>query len=153
MYTKILIPLDGSEMAECVFLYLRWFIKVSHVHELVFLRIVEPFKAGHDVAGSVPPEERHHLEEDESGLAEKYLKKVTAEFESDKLKVNRVVLVGKPARTIGKYVADCQADLIIMATHGLSGIHRLVRGSVADEILHAAHVPVLLVRPGDRSPD
>ena len=136
-----------------MFLYLRWFIKVSHVNELVFLRIVEPFKAGHDVAGSVPPKERHHLEEDASVLAGEYLKTVTAEFESGDMKVNRVVLVGKPAKTIGEYVTECRVDLIIMATHGHSGIHRLIRGSVADEILHAAHVPVLLVRPDDRPPD
>lgn len=153
MYTKILIPLDGSETAECVLPYLRWFVKVSHVNELVFLRVVEPFRAGHGVTGSVPPEEKQHLEDDASGLAGNYLEKITAEFQTGELKVDRTVLVGKPAKTIGEYVAECNVDLIIMATHGHSGFHRWVRGSVADEILHSAHVPVLLVRPDDRAPD
>jgi nucleotide-binding universal stress UspA family protein len=62
-------------------------------------------------------------------------------------------MLGKPARVIAEYVSKSDVDLIIMATHGFSGIHRWVRGSVADEILHAALVPVLLVRPQDRPPD
>lgn len=153
MYTKILIPLDGSENAECVLPYLRWFVKVSHVNELIFLRVVEPFRARQGVTGSVPPGERQHLEGDEAKLAHDYLENVTSEFGSDKIAVNHVVLVGKPAKTIGEYVANCEVDLIIMATHGYSGFHRWIGGSVADEIIHAAHVPVLLVRPDDRPPD
>ena len=153
MYTKILVPLDGSETAECVFPPLRWFLQVSKVNEVIFVRVVEPFHAGMGVEGSIPPGERRHLEHDASALARDYLEKASAEFASPAIRVNRVVLEGNPAETIGKYVADAEVDLIIMATHGHSGFHRWIRGSVADEILHAAHVPVLLVRPGDRAPD
>jgi nucleotide-binding universal stress UspA family protein len=154
MYTKILIPVDGSELAECVLPPLRWFVKVSHVNEIVFLRVVEPFKVpGGILDTAVPENEREHLETDAVKEAIKYLTDIGNEFEGKKLKVTREVLVGKPAKTIGDYVRSCDVDLIIMATHGYSGFHRWVSGSIADEILHAAHVPILLVRPEDRPPD
>ena len=59
------------------------------------------------------------------------------------------VLVGRTADTLVTYSEANDIDLILMATHGRSGISRWVRGSVADRILRASRVPVLLVRaPG-----
>ena len=154
MYTKILVPVDGSKLAECVLPSLRWFVKVSHVNEIVFVRVVEPFKVpGGIIDTAVPDDEREHLETSATQIAKKYLGAIGSEFESDKIKVTREVLSGKPAKIIGDYVRSSDVDLIVMATHGHSGFHRWARGSVADEILHAAHVPVLLVRPEDRPPD
>ena len=152
MYTKILVPLDGSETAECVFPSLRWLLKVSKVDEVTFIRVVEPFRAGMGVDGSVPPEEREAIDEDAEDRATAYLKKVTARFRTKGVKFTRVVLEGKPAQVVGDYAAAHDVDLILMATHGYSGLQRILRGSTADGILHAAHVPVLLVRPQDRTP-
>ena len=59
---------------------------------------------------------------------------------------------GKPSEVVGNYAAKNGVDLILMATHGYSGLQRILRGSTADGILHSAHVPVLLVRPKDRTP-
>jgi nucleotide-binding universal stress UspA family protein len=153
MYTKILVLLDGSELAESVLPYTEWFIKVSHVQEVVFLRVVEPFKIPGGIESAMPPEERKNIEEDAARLAKEYLEKVTAKFKADKMKVENLVLVGKPARVIADYVAKSDVDLIIMATHGLSGFHRWVSGSIADEIVHAATAPVFLVTPRDKPPD
>ena len=153
MYTKILVPLDGSELAECVLPYVKWFIKVSDVNELVLLRVVEHLHIPGGLEGSIIPEERERIEQDAVRLAGDYLNKLAVNFQKTGLKVRAEVLVGKPAKTIAEYVGKSKVDLIIMATHGYSGIHRWVRGSVADEILHAARVPVFLVRPEDRPPD
>ena len=153
MYTKILVPLDGSETAECVFPSLRWLLEVSRVNEVTFIRVVEPFRAGMGVDGSVPPDEREAIDDDAEALAKAYLTKIARRFKAPKVTFNKVVLEGKPSKTVGDYAASHDIDLILMATHGYSGLQRILRGSTADGILHAARVPVLLVRPGDRTPD
>ena len=71
MYTKILVPLDGSELAECVMPYVKWFIKVSSVNEIVFIRAVEPLHIAGGLESSVAPEERRHIEQDAAALAKK----------------------------------------------------------------------------------
>ena len=152
MYTRILVPLDGSGTAECVFPTLSWLLEVSRVNEVVLVRVVEPFHAGKGVDGSVPPDERHAIDEEARQAAEAYLKAVAPGFEKPGVAVTAVVLGGKPAEVIGDYAAKNGVDLILMATHGYSGLQRMLRGSTADGILHAAHVPVLLVRPEDRTP-
>jgi nucleotide-binding universal stress UspA family protein len=101
----------------------------------------------------VPPEEREHIQGDAATLALQYLKKVSDQFADGKIKMSTTVLTGKPAKTIAEYVSRSDVDLIIMATHGFSGIHRWVSGSVADEVLHAALVPVFMVKPKDKPPD
>jgi nucleotide-binding universal stress UspA family protein len=153
MYTKILIPLDGSELAECVLPYVKWFIEVSDVNEIVFLRVVEPFHVAGGLETMITREEKERIEKDAVRLSMDYLDKVAEQYKSGSIKINRIVKVGKPARTIAEYVSDSDFDLIIMATHGYSGVHRWVRGSVADEITHAARVPVFLVTPRDKPPD
>ena len=153
MYTKILVPLDGSELAEVVLPYVKWFMEVSDVNEIVFLRVVEPFRMAGGLEAQVMPEDKKRIEEDAGVLARKYLDGIAGQFKDSRIKKNRVVLVGKPAKTIAEYVGKSDVDLIIMATHGFSGVHHLVRGSVAEEIVHAARAPVFLVTPRDRPPD
>ncbi len=153
LYTKILVPLDGSELAEGVLPYVKWFLEVSEVNEIVFLRVVEPFRIAGGLEAQVTSEEKDRIERDAVGLASDYLDKIAGQFKESRIKIDRVVLVGKPAKTIAGCVGKSDVDLIIMATHGLSGVHRWVRGSVADEIVHAARAPVFLVTPRDRPPD
>jgi nucleotide-binding universal stress UspA family protein len=152
MYTKILVPLDGSPLAEVVLPYLEWFIKVSHVNEIVFLRVVEPFKVPGGLESHVIPEEKKRIEKDAVDLAKEYLENIASRF-TGSITVKPAVLVGKPVKTVADYVSRCDVDLIIMATHGFSGVHRWFSGSVADEIVHAARAPVFLVGPDDRPPD
>jgi len=153
MYTKILVPLDGSELAESALPYVKWFIEVSDVNEIVFLRVVEPFHMAGGLEAQVMPEDKNLIEQDATVLARKYLNRIAGRFKNSRIKINRVVNVGKPAKAIAEYVSKSDVDLIIMASHGLSGVHRWVRGSIADEIIHAARAPVFLVTPRDRPPD
>jgi nucleotide-binding universal stress UspA family protein len=154
MYTKILVPLDGSKLAECVMPYLKWFTQVSKVNEIVLLRAVEKFRISGGLEGNIVPEEREHIERDLEKQASDYLRKIAdEELKETGVKVTPVVIEGKPAKAVADYVRTCDVDLIVMATHGFSGFHRWVSGSVADEILHAAQVPVFMVKPQDRPPD
>ena len=58
-----------------------------------------------------------------------------------------VVLEGIPADTIIRYAADHAADLIIMSSHGKSGLSHYITGSVADKVTHYSTVPVLITLP------
>ena len=155
MYRNILVPLDGSELAECVLPHVEAIYRGCQAPNITFLRVIEPMwlPVGTMSDGSSvyteEDAERTRQQEDSmhESIAEEYLKGI----------VNRqnipgaqtVVLTGKAAETIADYAMENNVDLIIMATHGRSGISRWVRGSTADKILHSASMPVLLVRsPG-----
>ncbi len=153
MYTKILVPLDGSELGEAVLPYVKWFAEVSKVNEIVFLRVVEPLRMAGGLEAQVMPEEKDRIEGDAAGLAGEYLNEIADNFKDSGIKIGREVLVGKPAKAIAAYVGNSDVDLIIMATHGFSAVQHWVRGSVAEEIVRAARAPVFLVTPRDRPPD
>jgi nucleotide-binding universal stress UspA family protein len=74
---------------------------------------------------------------------EAYLSMVAKRFGS--ASVETVVAGGEPAQTILAEVAEREIDLIVMATHGRSGVSRWIFGSVADEVMRHSPVPVLLV--------
>jgi len=153
MYTKILVPVDGSELDESVLPYVKWFTDVSRVNEITFLHVVEPFHMAGGLEAHVLPEDKENIEKDAAGLARKYVNKAASQFKDKTIKVSRLVKVGKPAKIIAEYVAKNDVDLIIMATHGRSGFSQWISGSVADEIVHAAKSPVFLVTPRDKPPD
>jgi nucleotide-binding universal stress UspA family protein len=154
MYTKILVPLDGSETAECVLPTVEWFVRVSNVKEIVILRVIEPLHMRDDLEKHIPPEQRKDIEDDIRNLAEAYCEEIRNRLKNNKATITGKILRGKPARTITEYVAeDKDIDLIIMATHGRSGVGRLLHGSTADQVVHDAVVPILLVTPHDRKPE
>jgi nucleotide-binding universal stress UspA family protein len=154
MYTKILVPMDGSEIAECVLPTVEWFAKVSNVKEIIIVRVVEPLHMRDDLELHFVPEQRETIEKDIKKIAEDYCEEVRSKLKSNKASVTAKVIMGKPAEVITKLVAkDKEIDLIIMATHGRSGVGRLLHGSTADRIIHDAVVPIMLVTPHDRKPE
>ena len=153
MYTKILVPVDDSELDEAVLPYVKWFTEVSKVNEIIFLHVVEPFRMAGGLEAQVLPEDKETIEKDAAGIARKYVNRVAAQFKDKTIKISRIVRVGKPAKTITEYASANDVDLIVMATHGRSGLRQWISGSVADDIVHASRVPVFLVTPRDRPPD
>lgn len=81
-------------------------------------------------------------------LAKEYLQQVRAQLAAAGLTAHARVARGDPATEVLTAARDVQARLIVMATHGRSGLARGVPGSVAAKALSAASIPVLLVRPG-----
>ena len=89
------------------------------------------------------------LEAEHKQAAEAYLQKVSAKASLSGASVKSEVLFGTPAETLADYASKNQVDLILIATHGRSGVSKWVWGSVAERILRSACVPVLMVRaPG-----
>jgi nucleotide-binding universal stress UspA family protein len=148
MYRKIMVPLDGSQLAECVLSHVEAFAKGSQMQEVVFVRVFEPFRpAGGDFA--VSEENIARLDSEHKAAAEKYLKELMSRLNLGGVKSRWEVLTGRVAESLADYATKNNIDLIVIATHGRSGVSRWVWGSVADRILHSAGVPVLMVRaPG-----
>lgn len=148
MYQKILVPLDGSELAECVIPHVEALAQGCDVRETIFIRVAEPFRqpAGDYVFNL---EEMQKIDAQHKQACEAYLKKISSKFSKGKASVKTEVLLGRPAEILAEYAAKNQADLIVIATHGRSGVSRWIWGSVADRILRSSCAPVLMVRaPG-----
>ncbi len=142
MYQKMLIPLDGSELAECVLPHVKAIAAGNGTRKVVLLRIVEPLPVG------TPPAVDCELVE-KAGVkaAEEYLSRVKARLTKERLNVETRVLTGRPAETISDFVRREGVDLVALATHGRSGVSRWVFGSVADRLVRSLSVPILLIRP------
>ncbi len=151
MYKKIMVPLDGSELAECVLPHLEVFIKDYHVNNVVLVQVVEPRLTAVAVEFSPPAQELEKSDADMKFSAQKYLDQMINRLKHEGTTLDSEILYGRVAEEIVDYAEKNDIDLILVATHGRSGISRWVRGSVTDKILRAANVPVLMVRaPGAR---
>ena len=156
MYTKIMVPLDGSELAECVLPHVEIFIAGCQVSTIVFVRVIgiTPLPAGGPYATSEIDVRQiqantERIEEERKASAAEYLKEVVNRLKQDAVKFQTEVIVGRVADTLVDYTEANNIDLILIATDGRSGVSRWVRGSIADRILRASRVPVLMVRaPG-----
>ena len=151
MFKKIMVPLDGSELAECVIPYVEGLVGQGEVEAIVFVRVVRPVinPASFDEGMSYIPEDWSKLEAEKKASAENYLKKVVSRLKQNGVKFQTEVLVGRIGNSLLDYIKANDFNLIVIATHGRSGLSRWVRGSVADKILSASHIPVLMVRaPG-----
>ncbi|MGH7306004.1 MAG: universal stress protein [Candidatus Rokuibacteriota bacterium] len=136
---KILVPLDGSDLAEAA---LETAIEILHAQPattLVLLRAAEsPRSAGSDRSGDQARMVRE---------AESYLNGVAAGLhECGITRVRTVVWYGPAAPTIVEAAAVEKADLIVMTSHGHGGVGRLIFGSVAESVLHGTRIPILLIR-------
>jgi len=157
MYQRIMVPLDGSELAECVLPHVESIAKGCSAPNVVFVRVVEPVHlpitaasyGGPAFTGEDAVKVRKELDERNKTAAQEYLGDIIRRSNYDGTALQAEVIMGKPADSLAEYAEKKEVDLIVMATHGRSGISRWVWGSVADKILHAACVPVLIVRaPG-----
>ena len=152
MYKKIMVPLDGSELAECVFPHLETIVKgCQPPTEVIVVQAVEPLSVpyGIEVFQFTSLRQVEAFETHQKTEAEKYLTKVVARLKKSGINARAEVIYGKAGEALSDYVTKNKVDLVIIATHGRSGISRWVLGSVANRIVHSARAPVLMVRaPG-----
>ena len=152
MYEKIMVPLDGSELAECVLPHVEDLIKGCHVSNVVFVRVVEPITAPVGIGNVyIGREESRERESTRKSAVKDYLNQIVDRLKHEGTELHSEVLVGRVADSLADYTEKNDIDLILIATHGRSGVTRWVRGSVADKILRYSNVPVLMVRaPGTK---
>jgi len=137
MYEKILVPLDGSELAEIALPYAEE-MAVRLGSEITLLSVSETAEA--------PEYHKHQVYLDGVADSTKRGAKRYLEMPEGVIKVEQQIAVGQPAEEIMDYAEKQGIGLIIMATHGRSGIGRWTLGSVAEKVVRAGTTPVLLVR-------
>ena len=143
MYKKILVPLDMSELAECALAHVRAIAVGCEVQQVVLLTAVEPL---HELP-QINDDWLHKVEAAAQALAEDYLTKVADSLRSEGIAVQTVICQGRASDEILDYASKNEVDLLIMSTHGRSGVSRWVLGSVADKVLRHSPVPVLTASP------
>jgi len=156
VYGKILVPLDGSKLAEVVLPYVqelaqRFDSEVTLIHVVVPLSklVAETMPATLEATGAGAAfglEAASEALKVEQEGARSYLAKVVKRLKGRQIKVRAEIVEGVAGDAIVEYAHGHAMDLIAMSTHGRSGLRRLVFGSVADQVLRQAVTPVLLIR-------
>jgi len=147
MYKKILVPLDGSKLAECALPHAES-LALAYKSTIVLLSVISPGA----IAGRTPADmelfqETMDARRDE---AQNYLKRLAGEFAEKKIKAEIHIgiepVVGEIVTTAEKH----DVDLVVIASHGRSGLERVFFGSVASGVLNRIERPLMVIRPSNR---
>jgi nucleotide-binding universal stress UspA family protein len=142
MYKRILVPLDGSELAKKALDEAEKLAKCFSA-EIILFQVV-PFMP---IYGSPELVTTLIVDEKQKDLAQKVLTNLAEELRRKELKVTTMVRTGQQvALEIIDFAKESGVDLIVMCTHGRSGITRWMLGSVAHKVLSRAETPILLMR-------
>jgi len=172
MYERILVPLDGSKLAECALPYAEELAKGCSAQEVILVSVTEQVRArtsapeakerwyssqihGTTMIDSTVPN-IPRLEDDvvvtygkKERQAQRYLEKIARSLKAKGINVRTDVLYWPPAEAISSYAENNDVSVIVMSSHGRSGPSRWAYGSVADRVFRSSCVPVLMVRaPG-----
>ena len=169
MFRKILVPLDGSALSEAALPVVRDLVAAG-TSEVVLLTVHEPpqptprrrkgLRQPVAVGGSLgiptavlsasPPEyaetKDQAVEREEHELLE-YLDQLARSIAPAGQPVESVVRLGKPGREIIEFARRGKVDLIVMTTHGRSGLQRTLHGNVTAAVIRSGVAPVLVIRP------
>lgn len=152
MFKKILVPLDGTRMAEAVLPYVRDLAAATQA-EVELLHVSMPVPAHYanidygtalTVEKQIRADSANYMHHTAQHLLQLGVH-ATVTVQSDYAAAHAII---QRAETIG-------ADLIVLSTHGRSALVRMLEGSNTDAVIRGTHVPVLLIRPdlSDPSPD
>ncbi|MBW1917839.1 MAG: universal stress protein [Deltaproteobacteria bacterium] len=142
MFKKILVPLDGSELAAKILPQVEELAKTCQA-QVTLLTVGSTGVLG--VEGMPSPEVFKDAAAQEKRVSERYLEKMANDMKGKGLEVNWAYVEGMPAQQIIAYAKDNNMDLIALATHGRGEVAWVI-GSVAEKVVSHATVPVLLLR-------
>ncbi len=140
MFNKILVPLDGSKVAERALLHAEEFARIFH-SKLVLLQVLDPSIVLPEI-GSIEPLKWQILKSE----AQRYLQMLTAEIQNKGFEVENHLLEGGASDNIINFAQTENIDLLVISSHGKSGINRWNNSSVTQKVVNSVYLPVLLVR-------
>ncbi len=161
MLERLMVPLDGSELAECALPYAETLAKGCSTKEVILISVTERITGrthSPEIKELYTKSDEPGLSARESGIditygkkekqAMRYLERIAKNLNGKGIQTRTEVLIGDPATEIVNF-AKCDADLIVMSSHGRSGPSRWAFGSVAERVFRASRVPILMIRgPG-----
>jgi nucleotide-binding universal stress UspA family protein len=142
MYRKIIVPLDGSELAEQVLPHLPK-LQLAEKTEILLVTNIDSNNYAWASQGYTAIHEFWDLI---YKSAEEYLRKQQTKLVEQGYQVKYEIVKGQTAASIVDLASEASAELIAMTTHGRTGVARWALGSVADRVIRSTHVPVFLVR-------
>jgi len=142
-FKRIIVPLDGSVLAEQILPRVLTLAKLEDA-EITLLNVLVPQSYSQkEIADPVLP-----WWEKDVATAQTYLFRIAAELRRDGLSVTTdIVIAENVANAIRDFASREKADLIAIATHGRGGLARMLRGSVADAIMHSGRMSMLVLKP------
>jgi len=153
MYKHILIPLDGSKLAETAVAHAERLAKGCGTQDITLIRVVERTKGYRKVVDqSKQPDEQVVTEavSRKERDAKSYLSRMAKRLSERGLAVQAKLVIGDPAQAIIYHAEHSPCDIIVLASHGRSGLGRWALGSVADKVFRASTVPILMVGPREK---
>ncbi|MCU7495805.1 MAG: universal stress protein [Ignavibacteria bacterium] len=141
---KILVPVDFSEFSKNALHYAVQFARQSYAGKLYLIYVIEPviypadFSMGQVALPSVELEVNSKAKEELENLARKEI--------PEGLGFETIIKTGKPFVEINETASEIDADLIIIASHGHSGVEQILFGSTAEKVVRKAPCPVLSLR-------
>ncbi len=134
---KVIVPVDFSpESIDAIAVGLQLVARPESLHVVHVVIDITPLEAG-EVWGVIDPQTR--LEQMRKVLDQRL-------GEARYAGIQKAVLLGEPAHGIATYAQEQHADLIVIPSHGRTGLTRLLIGSVAERVVRLAHCPVLVLR-------
>ena len=160
MFEKIMVPLDGSKLAECALPYAEKLAQSCQPSEVVLVSVTEQVKGvttAAEAREALRGSDKANLGEAGSGIsvtfgklegpAWKYLTRIRKKLQAKGIPAKCQVLIGSPAGQITKFAEEGEFDLIVMSSHGRTGPSRWAFGSVTDKVFRASCIPVMMIRP------
>jgi nucleotide-binding universal stress UspA family protein len=173
-YNKIVVPLDGSNLAESVMPHVIKIAKGCAMPQVILVTVTEPvhvktpralrieqltgihqgpilYYGGVTGAGrEIVPDSIMDLPVTIGKMAKtgyNYLSKIAAKLEKEGIQVTIAVLIGDVATEITRFAKDEKADLIVMASGGKKTLKRWDVGNAAEKVSHTTDIPIFLVKP------
>lgn len=161
MFKKLLVPLDGSRFSSRAIVYASE-VAQHFDAEIILLQVIKPTSPVPATAGDVPGmaspvgtemtiQAALLSDKKNTARARRYLSRKLQPIKNKGIKVAREVIKGDPSKAIKDYAYEKHVDLVVMTTHGKSGLKRAIMGSVADAIIRESGIPVLVVKPQIKS--
>ncbi len=162
MYEHILVPLDGSDLAEAAVPYADEIARAlgSRITLLQAIRSLDsiiaetlPWGEMNVAAHEVPVGVAKTRFESEQQAAETYLETIRKQLGDKGVTAEAQVVEGEARAAILAYLAQSDVSLVVMSSHGRGALGRLVMGSVADAVLRRSGKPVMLITPSTLTPE
>jgi universal stress protein A len=145
---KIVVPTDTSKTAMKALQYALEIGKLQNA-TIYMLHVVDDRFMGYMTLSDEPTEDYPSIQSKMKVHMEEELKEIIENNKGENVSFELKVVSGKPCDEIINYSEEVDADLIILGTHGLTGLQRMLIGSVAERVVRRASRPVLVVRPSD----
>ncbi len=152
MYSRILVPLDGSKLAEGILPYAALLSRTFGIRIDLLRAVAPPAPISDGSYGELTKLPHGPAPDQVKEQASRYIADVERNLQSSGLQASSSVQVGAPADVIAEQAALEANTLVAMSTHGRTGVARWAMGSITDKVINIADQPMLVVRPDQSKP-